>query len=386
MSTRTVGAGKTYSTIQAALDALYVAVGGTTFTETQTIEVYDGTYTEQVTPNANLKPTAVYRLVMTAATGNAPVVTGSDVRTSGFYVDSINYVTITGFIIINTTGSGIFLYAGTYGILNNNTCYSNTSNGIRCQSANALVYSNTCYSNGVGIYVSVSSVSIYGNTVYSNTAQGIYCYNSATCIIYGNYSYSNTVGISCESGSGGHTVYNNICYSNSSDGIIFWASDSGRLYNNTLYLNDLQLGGVSTNAIVKNNIISRTSGNCLYVRADSVTGFVSNNNDFHKAGSANVANYNGSTYSTLALYQAASSQDANSISADPLFVDSPSLGADYYKLQRPSPCRRIGADLSGTFTTDYYGLTRRLPWHLGAIIANRDFITRTVITRAVKTF
>src|SRR3989339_662026 len=98
MSVRTVGSGQTYSTIQAALDNLYTTVGSVGFTETHTIQVYDGTYTETATPNTGLNPTSAFRLVFEAASGNTPIVDGQSTRANGFYIDAIDYVTVNGFI------------------------------------------------------------------------------------------------------------------------------------------------------------------------------------------------------------------------------------------------------------------------------------------------
>jgi hypothetical protein len=51
-----VGDGKTYSTIQSALDQLWTDQGSAKFTASQYIRVFAGTYDENVTPNATLFP------------------------------------------------------------------------------------------------------------------------------------------------------------------------------------------------------------------------------------------------------------------------------------------------------------------------------------------
>jgi hypothetical protein len=51
-----VGPGKTYSTIQSALDQLWTDQGSAAFTATQIIRVFASTYDENVTPNASLNP------------------------------------------------------------------------------------------------------------------------------------------------------------------------------------------------------------------------------------------------------------------------------------------------------------------------------------------
>jgi len=473
-----VGSGKTYSTIQAACDALYAYVVGTTFTETQTIKVYNGTYTETVTPNAGLKPTAAFRLVITAAQDNTPVVNGSSIRAAGFSTSDISYVTLSGFIVTAVTGQGIYFtgstfaivtgntcysciygiriatststkvynnisYSNTYGIYNNgtssleiysNTCYSNTTAGIystgTCTSS--IYYSNICYSNQRGFAVEASSISIYNNTVYSNTLLGISLSSSYTGLnvynniiysnvgsgivcnasspnIYGNFIYLNTsAGITTASSTVTPKIYGNWIFNNTTSGINAGSGASAHLiynnvivgispilieqvtlmevYNNTCYSTSgsaFRVFGTSSNNTVKNNILfnagTLASQYCIEVGTSAMTGFISDNNDLYKtSGTANTGFWT-TAQSTLANWRTASSQDAASIAADPLFVGAPNINQDSYKLQRTSPCRRIGADLSGTFTTDFYNLLRRLPWHLGAIINSDEVLTRIVI-------
>ena len=54
----------------------------------------------------------------------------------------------------------------------------------------------------------------------------------------------------------------------------------------------------------------------------------------------------------------ASSQDANSISSDPLFIAFEGTEAANYQLETGSDCLNAALDLSAVFTTDYFGTTR----------------------------
>ena len=62
-----------WSTIQAAIDQLFTDQGATNFSSTQTIDIFDGTYTEIVTLNGSLRPTLEWRLQIKAATGQTAV-------------------------------------------------------------------------------------------------------------------------------------------------------------------------------------------------------------------------------------------------------------------------------------------------------------------------
>ncbi len=72
-----------------------------------------------------------------------------------------------------------------------------------------------------------------------------------------------------------------------------------------------------------NNIVSVQAGVGLSVADNSQVGFQSNYNCFQVAAgpSANLGFWNGATRKTLALWQAASTRDINSLEGDPGFVD-----------------------------------------------------------------
>ena len=365
MSVRTVGSGQTYSTIQAALDNLYTTIGSVGFTETHTIQVYDGTYTETATPNTGLNPTSAFRLVFEAASGNTPIVDGQSTRANGFYIDAIDYVTVNGFIFRNHTSAGCRFHTNcTYAIVINNTSYSNAFGlYVRTGSHYSSIYNNICYSNSnTGILVQgATNCNVYDNTCYSNS-NGIYIYLGSTYnMVYRNRIYSNlNSGIYVYNGSHYATVYNNFSLLNVLSGIKFALSTNGNAYNNTCYNNTeacIRFENAATTMTCKNNIMFGMTDYCLYVSDDSQTGFVSDYNDLYPTGTAN-AGYWGSSKATLALWKTASSQDANSISANPLYQNATGVTATNYKLFKESPCINAGVDLSAVFTTDYFGTTR----------------------------
>jgi parallel beta-helix repeat protein len=366
MSVRTVGPGQTFSTIQAALDNLYATVGAVAFTETHTIEIYTATYTETAISNTGLNPTATYRLVITSATGNSPVIDGQSTRSSAIIISAIPYVTVKGITACNCLSGAIyFATSSDYGNINNNICYSN-NRGIRIVSSSSLnIYNNICYSNAdSGIYSELSSGNeCYNNYCYSNTNYGIRFYGS----ILGNF---------------GGIIYNNLCRSNGI-GIDFYTHTDGFIFNNTLYLNSLSgiaLESTSTTATLRNNVIWSSAGRCINVANTSQAGFSSNYNDIYSTGTA-VAGYWTADRETLSAWQIATGGDANSISLNPLLVNAGGTVDLDYKITTGSPCKNAGDSLVTVFTTDYFGTTRPqgTAWDIGF----HEFI---ISTTSKKTF
>lgn len=179
-------------------------------------------------------------------------------------------------------------------------------------------------------------------------------------------------------------IYNNVFdkYVSQYEGVIRFLTDEGnnsicdgvKIWNNTI-LGELENGAIihmvkgnSTlatlfyNVDIRNNIILNTnSDQLIFVGAnnggtgpvvDAATFTCDYNNYF--GGPANQFTWNG-TSTDLAGWKTATGQDANSITTDP------NLDASY-KLQ----AARAGADLSASFTTDKDGVTRTVPWDIGA--------------------
>lgn len=173
------------------------------------------------------------------------------------------------------------------------------------------------------------------------------------------------------------SVYNNIGLNlegthGPSNGVIALSAHTAadwRVNNNTF------IGGNSSNAIMVSNInetaeVSLTMRNNLFVGAQ--TAFTS----LYKGGITVTADHNAG-YSmldaafkwdsggtgggiSLAAWQAATGQDADFLTADPL------LDTDTFALGAGSPAIGAGADLSAFFTTDAAGALRSTPWDIGA--------------------
>lgn len=181
--------GEDFTTISAAVAA---AVDG------DTIEVYDGTYNENIIVNKEL--------TITAASGNSPIVDGGSGACFGIYkAAGLSNVTIEGFEIQNAT-YGIWIYGAGAGsttyssiTLSDNNIHDHSQNGILvtdCTVNSLSISDNTIDSSGIAISLANNSVvdglSIDGNTITNNNAgvsliQGVFSNVSISdCYFEGN--------------------------------------------------------------------------------------------------------------------------------------------------------------------------------------------------------
>jgi hypothetical protein len=156
---------------------------------------------------------------------------------------------------------------------------------------------------------------------------------SASAFVYGIYNGgSTTVGAE-------NIIKNNLIYSVNTPGGTLYAfynsaANGTYYYNNTVSADNASISygtlrgmyftSASTNVKFINNVISLSSNattkHAIYLGSSTIT-LQSNNNDLYVGSSGNVG-YSTSAQATLANWQAASSQDANSISVNPMFVNA----------------------------------------------------------------
>ncbi|MCX6319656.1 MAG: hypothetical protein NTW29_20425 [Bacteroidetes bacterium] len=223
-----------------------------------------------------------------------------------------------------------------------------------------------CFNNKVHdlAYTGTSTPKIYGiamtNATYTTVG------NPSNAQIYNNIVYRinstgtsavwNLTGILASAGYGDKITYNSVHL-------------TGQLANSASGLaaafanGDANITSVGTNIEVQNNSFSITGSSAIaggnfwayYTQATTLTGSVLNYNDLYAAGTnvtSNVGRFNATNYATLAAWQGATAQDANSISTDPQYnaVNNliPQLG---------SPLVNAGTPIVG-ITTDITGFTR----------------------------
>ncbi len=238
-------------------------------TEGDIIQVYSGTYEENVVVNKTLNLTGI----------GMPVIDGMN---NGNTVKiEANNCTIKNFKIINSAGdwnlAGIHI-ASSNNIISNNTLSSNNGHGIGIYSGNNEVHSNTLSSNGwagVGIYA--GSNKIYCNNIQNN-GYGIRLFQAGSNIIYSNVIKNNGYGFYHYSSSN-NVIYSNEISSNTNDAFYIWNSGGNKIYGNEISgsKNGFEIWIYSSgNSIYKNNITNNNKGVYIYYPS-----YASNNNLFY---------------------------------------------------------------------------------------------------------
>jgi hypothetical protein len=233
-----------------------------------------------------------------------------------------------------------------------NVATVNTGSGIvLTTSGNSIARDNYVTRNGTGIYA--RSGQVLHNRVVGNAGAGIYTDYQAT-LISGNSVYGNARGIEVASPYGTTIVQDNLVYDNTNYGIyLHGAGSSGT--PGTLVLNNTVMHEVGSAVRLENNGNNvRLYNNILYINGGlgieligNAAGFDSNYNDIYPGRpGANVGRFQSVAISaTLAAWQAASGEDANSKSADPLFLDT-NGGDNILGWEQPDPQSQF-ADFGG---------------------------------------
>ncbi|WP_245850754.1 right-handed parallel beta-helix repeat-containing protein [Paenibacillus herberti] len=242
------------------------------------------------------------------------------------------------------------------------------------QARNGLVSGNTVYNTTATKNPSYGPVP---NDQYS--AGGIYVDGGKNVVIERNKSYNNDIGVELASehqgkSTSGITLRNNLIYGNSYTGIAIGGYDTARgstvdskIVNNTLVQNDtigyeggqILLQYDTRNNIIKNNILVASSSNIMIQNQYAKnSGNVVNFNLYYGTGGANGSEWTwkNSTYKNFAAYKKATKNDANSVFANPLFVNA---AARDYRLNTSSPAINKGEKLTAIIgATDLAGKAR----------------------------
>jgi len=175
-------------------------------------------------------------------------------------------------IIYNTIEQnqrGMYFVSSSNNVLQSNTIYNNTGDGIRMASSsdNNIIASCTIQNNSYGIFIQSSrNNTIEENTINSNNADGIYVYYSLSGLSGENKIINNTIASNNGSGlylfsSRGNIINENDIYLNGEDGIkLASSSDENSIANNTIWNNyyNIHLYGSNYN-ILLNNAINNSS-------------------------------------------------------------------------------------------------------------------------------
>ena len=261
---------------------------------------------------------------------------------------------------INQTVSNISIYGNTfdYSITPSSWAINGSGTASGSTLSNIMIYSNTfnLHNTGTGavglkLGNDAGGSIIHNNTVNNASSTGVQVYNGVNTKIYNNL-ISNTVNgavFDFESGSiyAHHNILNNMhagCYCGS--------AATCTIENNDFinYSNSYGIGNVGTST-VKNNIFSTTASTATNIQESPGA---NGTYDYNLYYSPNIASnawlLYGNGFNTLAAWQATSTEDAHSLSANPLFVSS---ATGNFHTQAGSPGIDTGANISST--TDYEG-------------------------------
>ncbi len=321
----------------------------------------DGTATAPVTIQAD--PSASPGSVIIDSRNNETAV-GIDLE------PGCDYINLAGFTIEDGDGSitkeGIKATGTNDGIINNTVTgvggfgiFVNNANDVLIQ-GNTVTGTTGSGDTGHGIYVSGSTngAVVEGNLIHDNDYIGIHLNGDASeggvglvtdALIEDNVIYGNGQNGINGDGVQDSVIENNLIYNYQDYGICLYQIDASSGSSNNVIVNNTIDAGTSSNAgaairildastgnTILNNILLGGGGITLRISSDSMTGLVSNHN---VVGSLYQSEDTGATES-LAQWQSATGQDANSFTATPaqLFVDasangyqelstSPSIGA-----------------------------------------------------------
>ena len=333
-----------------------------------------------------------------------------------------NVVKNTIFSSLNTsTGSGTFLFgsgaSGDFNLVENCSVVANDTSATRYAVGMYMFSSNTstgnqimnCLVNGFssyGMYLrgapSTNSL-IQGNIIdldtpsSATTIAGIRLDGAAGTLIDGNFITNLNGTASSPSIYGiyyyGSNISMNVIIQNNVisigdmtsagtlRGLDYWGytPNSAEMYFNTVYIGGTDVTGGSSYGLTKragndtykiyDNVIynSRSNGTGtgthygVYMSTTTATVFELNNNDYYLDGTGAVFGYYGGTaYSTLADWQTATTQDANSLSSNPEFISTTD-----FRPANTSPLIGAGLTIAG-ITTDIIGDLVMEPPTIGA--------------------
>ncbi|MBH8558649.1 Ig-like domain-containing protein [Hymenobacter negativus] len=371
ISTATTGPGNQFITLRntnvvggsntAATFGIYVGNGPDNDNITVTNNTVQGSYYgiyafgSATTSAGGMDNLVVSNNVVGPATASAT----ANIGTWGMLISNAIAPSITGNEVQNVSSAnanniyGIYLVDSKNAVLSRNAVHNISYTGTSTYKVWAINSQNTNLSTAAN----PSAVRIVNNLVYAITSTT----TSATW---------NTVGINLSGGYSDQIVYNTVYLSGA------LSAASGTAGSAAFANGNPSVTSVSTNIDVRNNIFAiiggtgGTSTTPLYAHYEygsSVTGSTLNYNDLYvtvgATGSAQIGRLNSTDYATLAAWQTATGQEANSVSADPQFTQTATVP---YNLTPTSAFLNGAATPITGVTVDYTGATRGTTPDIGA--------------------
>lgn len=268
------------------------------------------------------------------------------------------YRAITTTVADNTLIEGNDIYGDVAG----NSTYSQAGIYVTSTSINTKIRKNTIHdfyytgSGGWGCYgiyygaEATTVTEISNNVIYSIISDG----DIASGLLY------NPSGIYISSGGNIQIYYNSINLTGAVLGAGYNAIASGITINSSVTLLDIKNNVISNSMTLKPASTKAATTYSIYSLSANTAFSAINYNDYYVTGASPNIGYISSNRANLAAWQTATSQDAASISADPLFTSATNL------LQTTgSPLAYAGVNIAAV-TTSINGVTRTNPSDIGA--------------------
>ncbi|HEY3269213.1 MAG TPA: right-handed parallel beta-helix repeat-containing protein [Armatimonadota bacterium] len=388
-------AAATYSVSPAGSDSASGAAGApwktlshaaATLAPGDTALVADGTYREVLRPARG--GTAAAPITYQAVHPGLAVLDGSTVTNSSnrdlVFISYADHVILDGFTIQNAYRAGVRIDASNGVAIRRCRCLNNGTWGIFSDySDDTLLEYNECAGSKAehGVYLSNSGDRsiVRFNAAHDNHASGIQLnadpdeqdasFGTAGdgitqgAIITGNVCFNNGAagGAAINLASVRNSlISNNLLYNNLAGGISGWDNGNGQpnptqygckdnaIVNNTVYFRPgegrwcVSLKNGSTNNAVVNNILAGGARGAIEIDSDSSV--VSDYNLLRSAaGDYAATNEDIGPFWTRAQWQAATGNDAHSLTADPLFL-SPALAPFDFRVPAASPAVDAGTN------------------------------------------
>jgi parallel beta-helix repeat protein len=243
---------------------------------------------------------------------------GNRVGINAFYGgNATDRITIRDNEIHDNTQTGI--EASTYVLITGNEIYGQSGiNDYGIAADNGVVVSENIIRNNYNGVSGAFNTLTSDNRFYGNSNVALVVNGNAKAL--GNYIYSNSIGIQGLSNFVGQ-ITNNLIYGNINQGILLQNSSASvptEVLNNTIYQNvgeAIRLDSSARNVKLYNNLVWVLAGYDIYVATDSQTGFDGDDVNAH------VGFWGNTIRDSLADWRTATGKDANSVAADPSFVD-----------------------------------------------------------------
>ncbi|MGQ9643982.1 MAG: T9SS type A sorting domain-containing protein [Ignavibacterium sp.] len=271
-----------------------------------------------------------------------------------------------------------------YNITLNGNLIEGKRRAVALYRAGSHTISNNEFKLNQNIAANTSNEAIYAVDVDTNSVVNIYNNKISQISSITNAANSGNTAISIET-LGTYNVYNNFIYgfeltATTPTAYLYGVKNSSanatlNCYFNSIHMNDISASGTinyngllisnGTNNIKNNIVVSNEQDFVSYcINRPGTNGtLTSDYNDFYASNSTNgfIGFWNTGATQSLNDWQTASGQDANSLSADPLFVS----GTDLHLSSLSTPVLGQGIAIVG-ITTDFDGETRDSIPEIGA--------------------